>query len=209
MTEITKQSKGGQTSAIIQRTKAIESYNINPSICKYCECPIPVRDNEKVSTVRRKKFCNKSCAAKFNNNNRTRHKKSPSNMDIEYPTKYPRKPGVTPLEVCKQNNCIKLKTKGELFNTRKNWQSARSNIQRDARITYLSETESPKCQHKSCMYKLHVDVAHIKAVSEFSDDTPISEINHINNLMGLCKNHHWEYDHGYITLDDIKLNNCG
>lgn len=43
-------------------------------------------------------------------------------------------------------------------------------------------------------------MAHIKAVSEFSDDTLISEINDINNLVGLCPNHHWEYDHGLLNL---------
>ena len=37
-------------------------------------------------------------------------------------------------------------------------------------------------------------MAHIKAVSDFNDDTLISEINDIDNLIALCPNHHWEYD---------------
>lgn len=48
--------------------------------------------------------------------------------------------------------------------------------------------QNPKC--KICGYNKHIEVAHIKAVSEFSDSTLISEINDINNLIGLCPNHH-------------------
>ena len=30
--------------------------------------------------------------------------------------------------------------------------------------------------------------------------TTIEEINNINNLIGLCPNHHWEYDNGLLEL---------
>lgn len=33
-----------------------------------------------------------------------------------------------------------------------------------------------------------------KATSDFDDDVLIKEINNINNLIGLCPNHHWEFD---------------
>jgi predicted restriction endonuclease len=45
-----------------------------------------------------------------------------------------------------------------------------------------------------------VEVAHIKAVSNFSEDSLISEINDISNLIGLCPNHHWEYDNGLLDI---------
>jgi predicted restriction endonuclease len=45
-----------------------------------------------------------------------------------------------------------------------------------------------------------VDIAHRKPVSKFSDDTRVSEINDISNLAALCKNHHWEFDHGTLEL---------
>jgi len=35
-----------------------------------------------------------------------------------------------------------------------------------------------------------VEIAHIKAVSEFGDSATLKEINHIDNLVGLCPNHH-------------------
>jgi len=37
-------------------------------------------------------------------------------------------------------------------------------------------------------------VCHIKAVSDFDENTPIVIINSIDNLMALCPNCHWEFD---------------
>jgi len=49
-----------------------------------------------------------------------------------------------------------------------------------------------KCS--KCGYDKHVEIAHIKPISSFSLDTKLSEINHINNLLPLCPNCHWEFD---------------
>lgn len=89
-------------------------------------------------------------------------------------------------------------TKGELFNNRKNWQSARSAIQKMAKKVYFSNHNNPKCH--ICGYDKHVEVAHLKSVSSFTDDIKIKEINSIDNLIGLCPNHHWEYDNGILKL---------
>ena len=93
---------------------------------------------------------------------------------------------------------ISSKTKSDLFAYRKSWQSARSSIQKGARKIYFYNNQHPKCA--ICGYTKHVEVAHIKAVSEFSNETPISIINSITNLIGLCPNHHWEYDNGMLKL---------
>lgn len=45
-----------------------------------------------------------------------------------------------------------------------------------------------------CGYDKHVEICHIKSISEFSDDATIGEINNISNLTQLCPNCHWEYD---------------
>ena len=47
---------------------------------------------------------------------------------------------------------------------------------------------------KLCNYEKHVEICHRKSVSDFSDETTVSEINHIDNLVALCPNHHWELD---------------
>ena len=90
------------------------------------------------------------------------------------------------------------KTKGDLFSERKNWQSARTAIRKDATKTYFANNTEHKCA--ICGYDKHIEVAHIKAVSDFDDTATIREINSITNLIGLCPNHHWEYDHGILQL---------
>lgn len=89
-------------------------------------------------------------------------------------------------------------TKGEFFENRKNWQSARGGIQKDSRRVYFKSNPTPRCE--ICGYSNHVEVAHIKAVSDFDDSTTISEINSLSNLIGLCPNHHWELDNGYLKI---------
>lgn len=46
----------------------------------------------------------------------------------------------------------------------------------------------------------HVEIAHIKPVSEFDGDSTIADINSLKNLIYLCPNHHWEFDNNIIKL---------
>lgn len=56
-----------------------------------------------------------------------------------------------------------------------------------------------------CGYDKHVEAAHIKAISSFSDDVKLSTINSPSNLLALCPNCHWEFDHGMVNLDSVNL----
>ena len=106
---------------------------------------------------------------------------------------------------------ILKKTKGELFSERKNWQSARSGIRKIAESIYKNSERSCSCV--ICGYNKHIEIAHIKAVSEFDDNATISEINNINNLVSLCPNHHWEFDNNALNEEDkeklYRFINCG
>ena len=42
---------------------------------------------------------------------------------------------------------------------------------------------------------------HIKPLADFPDMATTAEINHPDNLLWLCRNHHWEFDHGLLVLD--------
>lgn len=90
-------------------------------------------------------------------------------------------------------------TKKEIFDKYDNWQTARSTIQKYAKINYENSNKPKKCI--VCGYDKHYEVAHIKAVSDFDDNVLISDIDNIDNLIALCPNHHWEYDN---TNFDIK-----
>lgn len=56
---------------------------------------------------------------------------------------------------------------------------------------------------KYCGYSKHVEVCHIKPISEYPLNTMISAINNPCNLILLCPNCHWEFDHEkkYSRLD--------
>lgn len=93
---------------------------------------------------------------------------------------------------------IKDQTKDKIFELSKNWQAGRTAIRKNACKVFKESGKEYKCLE--CGYDKHVEIAHIKAVSEFDGDCYMEEINHIDNLMALCPNHHWEYDNGILKL---------
>lgn len=50
----------------------------------------------------------------------------------------------------------------------------------------------------------HTDICHIKPIADFDENTPICEVNSRDNLIILCKNCHWLFDHGHNSLDAIQ-----
>lgn len=61
--------------------KNINEYNQNPHYCKQCNKPILCTDSSKLSQVKKKIFCNSSCAASYNNKNIVRNPKgNPENF---------------------------------------------------------------------------------------------------------------------------------
>lgn len=227
-------SLGGQTRAILQKEEArkrIDEYNQNPNLCLNCGGPILAPYNKTLRETKVKKFCNKSCAAQYNNKNR-KYSRARINLmpDEELIDAFLQSSSISEFaekigynrETLKEDYVIKrlnaleinlndLKqrtrdrmfstyTKGEAFALRKSWQSVRSSIARLAREEYQKSDRPKHCI--VCGYP-HYEVAHIKAVSDFSDDTLISDINSIDNLIGLCPNHHYEYDNGILLKEEL------
>lgn len=79
-----------------------------------------------------------------------------------------------------------------------NWWTSRTPIAKHARRVYDKSNKLKACL--LCGYNKHIEVCHIKGVAEFNENTTIKEINHIDNLVGLCRNCHWELDNNLITL---------
>jgi hypothetical protein len=50
-----------------------------------------------------------------------------------------------------------------------------------------------------CSYGTHTHLCHRRAVSDFPDSTLLGVVNAKENLLVLCPNHHWEFDHGLLT----------
>lgn len=67
--------------------------------------------------------------------------------------------------------------------------------------SWNANLSSYPCQY--CNYSNHIEFCHIKPVSSYSDDTTLGEVNHPDNILILCPNHHWEFDNGLLLLKDI------
>ena len=68
--------------------------------------------------------------------------------------------------------------------------------------TWLKHLTEKPCLN--CGYSLHVELCHIKPVASYGDEALLGEINSEDNVIQLCRNCHWEFDNGHLTLDEIK-----
>ena len=55
-----------------------------------------------------------------------------------------------------------------------------------------------------CGYDKHYEVCHVKDLKNFTREETIYEINNKNNLIHLCPNCHWEFDHNQIDIQKIQ-----
>lgn len=138
------------------------------------------------------KFCSRSCAAKINNRLYPKRTKQNICLGLGCLTPTVSKSGLC--RKCYLENNRKIAgslTKRELFSSL-SWQTARSRIQCHARRSISIE----KCQ--ICNYDNHVEVCHVRPVRDFPMEATVKEINDTKNLIALCPNHHWEFDHGLL-----------
>jgi len=142
------------------------------------------------------KFCGRSCAASFNNT--LKPKRQPESLCASCGM-----PNTKTRKYCKEcflrfmnersterwENCTLKEIKGK---GSANAGGRYPYIRTLARKKYI-ESGKPMCCEE-CGYDKHVDIAHIKDIRHFDENTFVSEINDIDNLRALCKNHHWEFD---------------
>lgn len=70
-----------------------------------------------------------------------------------------------------------------------------------ARLAYRKSSRPKACA--VCGYALHYEVCHIKPINGFAPTDFVANVNTLDNLVALCPNHHWEFDHGHLTSDFI------
>lgn len=63
--------------------KALEEYYKNPSICQHCGKIIKVPEGGRIYDTKRKKFCNSSCSASFNNKGKVRNPEGFNGLEID------------------------------------------------------------------------------------------------------------------------------
>ena len=166
-------------------------YNENPNRCLTCKIPILVSSNQKLAEIIKKKFCSHSCAAKHNNSIRVRKQTKKyycKYCQVTISNKW------TAKRVCK--DCYykfvsaDFKTIGE---------SSHSKIRCHAR----NITNKRKQICANCNYDKFVETCHIEPIKNFSKDTLLIIVNDPKNLILLCPNCHWEFDHNKLDLEQI------
>ncbi len=170
-----------------------ETYNKSPNLCAQCHKPILVSAKESLYWVKKKRFCNQSCGARYNN------------LVLGLPR---HKPKIRTCSMCRaaytysavrSNRCIECRPlpRESTLSARKKSGCRIQEIRTHARLVLFRARER-KCE--ICGYSVRVDCCHIKAVKEFSKDTLLSEINKLENLKALCPNHHVELDLGLLKV---------
>lgn len=142
------------------------------------------------------KFCSRSCSATYANSMTPKRK-------LEGTCKTCKKPAPAAWTYCKSCKYTRqimrsqdqtIEQVRELFGAYEGHAKIRSWAR-----TLFKKSGLPKvCKH--CGYSLHVEIAHIIPVGDFDKSTPVNEVNRIDNLVPLCRNHHWEFDHGHLKL---------
>lgn len=145
------------------------------------------------------KFCCRSCAAIYNNTLYPKRKPESLCISCGKPNSKCRSYCID----CWKERAIKdswenltYKTLGETQSLRRYQKNSR--IRAWARLFYKKSGKPTYCVR--CGYDKHYEVCHIKPVNSFHEDTLISKINHLDNLIALCPNCHWEFDKGLWKL---------
>jgi predicted restriction endonuclease len=193
MEKLNKYQKGAQTTKKILQERSLKNYYNNPKICKNCGKIIEVKENEKPRHVRKKTFCDSSCSATYNN--KVRELKREKKV----------------VEVIKREKKEKFEflldmTKKELYEKHGVYYKFRAVVRKHAHYVFNKHTTKKECL--ICGYSNHVEVCHIKSVSSFGGDELMRNINSIDNLIGLCPNHHWEFDNGKIDTSREGVIGC-
>jgi hypothetical protein len=163
--------------------------------CKFCG-----------KETRNPAFCCKSCAASYNNKEFPKRGKESKSVKAgkitikksfcvicEVQIKYRR----TYCDECNPQRVDWSQVTFANINSKRIYQK-HSRIRNLARNAYLKLDKPKECV--ICGYDKHFHVCHIKPISSFTEDVPVSTINNLNNLIALCPNHHWELDNGTLTL---------
>lgn len=138
-----------------------------------------------------RRFCTRSCAASFNNRLRPRRRTSSCCDDCGEPKSR------------SSRQCHRCLRERFMSRTIGSLREEYSTAAFHAKIRGLARTayKGPMvCA--ACGYGLHVDICHIRGVSDWPPEATLSEVNHISNLVALDKRCHWEFDHGYLTYQD-------
>lgn len=172
------------------------AYLAAPRPCLHCDKPILPHQGEKIHETLRRRFCSRSCAASYNNGSAVAPKKKAKPRfcaECSAPLDGDASDGTRLLcATCHDRLLYRLPhlTRDAASSAEMRWHIRHALIDRP-RV----------CAH--CGYSCHVETVHLRPVDDFPPDTPLATINDPANLVYLCPNHRWEYEHGLLLLDPV------
>lgn len=177
--------------------------------CKKCATKFDKRECDIKRT--KNNFCTKSCAAQFNNLGK---QKNPPRIRIckncgNNFTNIGKRRGTILCKECAERHNTKINyyksctilqyhSLPSVKNKHPSWLNA--HVRNFARSWNKHLTKLP-CQ--KCGYTFHVELCHIKAIKSFGPEDILGVINSPENLLVLCRNHHWEFDNSILNIVDI------
>ena len=184
------QSAGGIARGAQRRHEALTKYYLKPNICKQCKEVIKV-GSRRVSDTRKKIFCNQSCACTHGNLTSPRKRIAAKKYCADCGKQLENRSRRKFCDKCHHSYFDRL-------TCRPIGKCTHPQIRGHARIVLESSKKKPICQ--SCSYSKHVNACHKKPVSAFPKTTLIGVVNHLSNLLYLCPNCHWEFDHRLLSI---------
>lgn len=158
------------------------------------------------NSTKNKKFCNRSCSASYNNTRRTpkitikQCKACGNNFNVGW-DKHARVNCDNCVKSRKYNKNAYLIYRQKTVEQIKHEHKPQYGRPWTDRIRGYARTQySKKSSCVNCGYSLHTEVCHKKSITNFPDSATVGEINSEDNIAFLCRNCHWEFDHGYLSL---------
>lgn len=162
--------------------RAVAKYKANPKICKGCGEPMPLPPSGRPCDLDGRVYCTAECSL--------RQKKE--TFDQTKTTQF------WPIDKLPPT----MKVTELPFRPKKDVQA--QEIRKNAKKVYRTFSRERVCEFCGKALGYPPDVAHIAPLASFSPDTLILEINQLSNLIGLCPSDHKDFDHGIISLEQIK-----
>ena len=176
--------------------------------CSHCSIEFEKKNSEVRKSKTGKHYCSKSCSAKSNNLGRQRNppvSRVCNNCQKEfYCATEGHKSKINCPDCTYERDIYREKTlreyheRSSVRGKHRSW--VNSHVRNFAR-SWNKELKSCPCQ--KCGYDKHIEFCHIKAISDFDESTKLGEINSKHNILVLCRNCHWEFDHGMLSIEDI------
>jgi len=164
--------------------------------CANCKTPVVKELSQYKKSKSGNVFCGRSCSAVFNNKKPKRQRKTKCKT-----CQIPIRAGYTYCTKCFSNRLVPNRTLESVMES-KNDANRYGKVRQNAQLVYRQSGMSAQCL--LCGYSTHVEICHIKNISDFPTNTLVSEINNLSNLVALCRNHHWEFDHNCLSPEDLQ-----